>query len=172
MQLSVQNNFMRIVLILFWFRHASWPGLRVLENLLLSCLKGQVIQTIFISIKSRSGKLQQRSMEALTSYTDLVKGPFHHSASTQNLRLGSCSLYVLQVLLPDLTIKQKYIFYMVRVKHILLWSFKYSNEATFNYTKTLQYLIPHFQDFLWVGVQWDKLIGYSSLAKAFFFSPL
>lgn len=36
------------------------------------------------------------------SHTDLVVGAFHHSAGTQNLRLGSCGLYVLQVLLSDL----------------------------------------------------------------------
>lgn len=36
------------------------------------------------------------------SQTDLVKGTFHHGAGTQNLRLGPCCLYVLQVLLPDL----------------------------------------------------------------------
>lgn len=37
-----------------------------------------------------------------SSQTDLGEGAFHHGASAQDLRLGSCCLYVLQVLLPDL----------------------------------------------------------------------
>lgn len=44
-------------------------------------------------------------MRFLHSQTDLVEGTFHHSAGTQNLRLGPCCLYVLQVLLSDLQAK-------------------------------------------------------------------
>lgn len=36
------------------------------------------------------------------SRTDLVVGAFHHTAGAQNLGLGPCCLFVLQVLLSDL----------------------------------------------------------------------
>lgn len=39
--------------------------------------------------------------------TDLVVGAFHHTAGAQNLRLGSCCLFVLQVLLSNLEKKKK-----------------------------------------------------------------
>lgn len=34
------------------------------------------------------------------------------------------------------------------------------------------YLIPHLQDFFWVGVHWNELVGYSSLAGSVFLRPL
>lgn len=41
------------------------------------------------------------------SQTDLVVGAFHHTAGAQNLRLGSCCLFVLQVLLSNLENTEK-----------------------------------------------------------------
>ena len=34
------------------------------------------------------------------------------------------------------------------------------------------YLIPHLQDVFRVGVHWDELIGYGSLAESVFLCPL
>lgn len=55
-----------------------------------------------IHLQVRSAVWWQRGVDVPSSRTDLVEGSFHHRAGAQDLRLGSCCLYVLQVLLPDL----------------------------------------------------------------------
>lgn len=88
--------------------------------------------------------------------TDLVKAPLHHGAGAQNLGLGTCCFYVLKVLLPNLNNqKKKKKLKVISSQKPLQWN-----------GDRPRYLIPHFQDVLWVGVHWNELVGDCSLADA------
>lgn len=152
-QLNAQYSHMAAL----WFKEQlqTWAEYTVLQDLTNQ-------HKFTYSFPGQDGYSRRFACAAFTAY--LGKGAFHHSTGTQNLRLGACCLYVLQILLPDLQDKQ------TKYRHKLILMTR--QPTTAKAKMQLRYLIPHFQDFLWVGVQWDELIGYSSLAESIFLCPL